>query len=50
MGLSKLVQQPAEAEQLDLRTFGRPPMRLDTQEKKQIPTATYTKLQSIDNL
>ena len=34
MGLSKLVQQSAEAEQLDLRTFGRPPI-------DQVPTQKY---------
>ena len=26
MGLSEPVQKPAEAEQIDLRTFGRPPI------------------------
>ena len=41
MGLSEPVQKPAEAEQIDLRNFGRPPIDQVPTEKNLTPTATY---------
>ena len=39
MGLSEPVQKPAEAEQIDLRTFGRPTIRPGTHTKISNPTS-----------